>query len=71
MANGLFSKSLADSTKLGKVIPIDLPEEFPLSVLTLEIVKEYSEGVYSGPAALIVVEDCRVFVSAIVEKIEE
>ena len=71
MANGLFSKSLEDSAKLGKAIPVDLPEGFPLSVLTLEIVKEYSEGVYSGSAALIAVEDGRVFVSALVEKIED
>ena len=54
VANGVFSHPIADSARLGEVIPIDVPKEFPLRVQTLEIVSEKAEGVSLESATVIV-----------------
>jgi electron transfer flavoprotein alpha subunit len=54
MANGEFSNPTADSASSGEVGPIDVPKEFPLSVQTLEIVREKAEGVSLESATVIV-----------------
>jgi len=54
VANGVFPNPMADSARSGEVIPIDVPNEFPLRVQTLEIVSEKAEGVSLESAAVIV-----------------
>jgi len=54
VANGVFTNPVLDSTRLGEVIPIDVPKEFPLRAHTIEIVKEKSEGVSLESATVIV-----------------
>jgi electron transfer flavoprotein alpha subunit len=56
MANGDFSKPTEDSAGSGEVRPIDVPKEYPLSVQTLEIVREKAEGVSLESATVIVAE---------------
>ena len=54
VANGVFPKPVLNSARSGKIIPVDVPKEFPLRAQTLEIVKEKSEGVSLESASVIV-----------------
>ena len=54
VAEGVFSNPELDSTNIGEIIPIGLPEKFPLRVQTLEIVEEKPEGVSLESASVIV-----------------
>jgi len=54
VANGVFSKPLLDSSRTGEIISVDIPEDFPLRTLTLEIVKEEVSGISLESAPVIV-----------------
>jgi electron transfer flavoprotein alpha subunit len=54
VANGVFSNPLLDSSRTGEIISVDIPEDFPLRTLTLEIVKEEVSGISLESAPVIV-----------------
>ncbi len=54
VANGIFSNPVLDSSRKGEVILLDIPENFPLRVQTLEIVKEEALGISLDAAPVIV-----------------
>lgn len=54
VANGVFPNPALDPTRSGKIIPVKIPEDFPLRVRTLEIVKEESTGILLESASVIV-----------------
>jgi electron transfer flavoprotein alpha subunit len=54
IANGVFPTPKLDSTRPGEIIMINVPEDFPMRVKTLEIVSTKEEGISLESAALIV-----------------
>lgn len=54
VANGVFSNPKLDSSRTGEIIPLDIPEDFPLRAQTLEIVKEETPEVSLESAPIIV-----------------
>jgi len=54
VAQGVFKKPAMVSTRSGEIIPIEIPEDFPLRVQTLEIVREKSIGTSIESAGIIV-----------------
>ena len=54
VANGVFPAPVLDSSKVGEINSLDIPEDFPLRAQTLEIVKEEAEGVSLESASVIV-----------------
>lgn len=54
VANGVFSNPILDSSRIGEIIPLDIPEDFPLRAQTLEIVKEEMPEVLLESAPIIV-----------------
>ena len=55
VANGVFSNPELDPTRTGEILPVEIPDDFPLRAKTLEIVREESEGVSLDAASVIVV----------------
>ena len=54
VANGVFPAPVLDSSKVGEINSLDIPEDFPLLARTLEIVKEEAVGVSLESASVIV-----------------
>ena len=54
VANGVFSNPVLDSSRSGEIIPVEIPDDFPLRAKTLKILKEESEGVSLESASVIV-----------------
>jgi electron transfer flavoprotein alpha subunit len=54
VANGVFPKPVLDPTRSGRIVPIEVPEAFPLRAQTLEIVAGRPEGVSLESASVIV-----------------
>jgi electron transfer flavoprotein alpha subunit len=54
VANGVFANPMLDPSRSGEIISIEVPDNFPFRVQTLEIVKEKSEGVSLDSANVIV-----------------
>jgi len=54
VANGVFSNPAFDPTRAGEIIPVQIPDNFPLRARTLEIVKEASEAISLESASVIV-----------------
>jgi electron transfer flavoprotein alpha subunit len=54
VANGVFSNPILDSSRIGEIIHLDIPEGFPLHAQTLEIVKEEVHGISLESAPVIV-----------------
>jgi electron transfer flavoprotein alpha subunit len=54
VARGVFPKPKPDETRMGEIIPLDVPSDLPRWVRTLEIVREEPEGVPLESAPVVV-----------------
>jgi electron transfer flavoprotein alpha subunit len=54
VARGVFPKPELDEKRTGEIIPLDVPNDLPRRVQTLEVVREESEGVSLESAPIVV-----------------
>lgn len=54
IASGVFPKPAMDGDRTGEIIPLEIPDDIPLRIETLEVVIEASEGVPLESAPVIV-----------------
>ncbi|TEU18644.1 MAG: electron transfer flavoprotein subunit alpha/FixB family protein [Anaerolineales bacterium] len=54
VARGVFPKPELDGNRTGEIVPLDVPEEIPRRIRTLEIIREELEGVPLESAPIVV-----------------